>query len=89
MSFTIKFHNDMGHLMIDNYSNIPDNIRNFAFEKIKNKINYATDNINKRCRFYILRAGLDNKWTYDFGKTSVILDFSQLDKFNPKTMIYI
>ncbi len=89
MSYTIQFYNDMGHLMIDNLSNIPEPIRKFAFEKIKNKINYAKDNENKGCRFYILRAGLDNKWTYNFANSIITLDFSQLDKFNPKTMIYI
>ncbi len=89
MSFTIEFYNDMGHLMIHNLSSIPENIRTFAFEKIKNKINYAKDNKNLGCQFYILRAGLDNKWTYNFANTTVTLDFSQLDKFNPKTMIYI
>ncbi len=89
MSYTIQFYNDMGHLMIDNLSTLPENIRTFAFDKIKNKINYAKDNKNLGCRFYVLRAGLDNKWTYNFANTSVTLDFSKLDNFNPKTMIYI
>jgi len=89
MSYTIQFYNDMGHLMIDNLNNIPKNIRTFAFEKIKNKINYAKDNKNLGCQFYILRAGLDNSWTYNFANTSVTLDFSKLDKFDSKTMIYI
>jgi len=43
-NYKITFYNDMGHLLIKNYGNIPENIRNFAYKVIENKINYATDN---------------------------------------------
>lgn len=89
MSINIKFYNDMGHLLIENEKNIPQEIISWAHQKIKNKINYATDKNNLGCRFYILRAGLDSKWTYNFQGKTIILDFSQLDKFDSKTMYYI
>ncbi len=88
-TWTVKFHNDMGHLMCSDYDKIPEQIRTFAFEKIKNKINYATDNKNYGARYFILRAGLDNQWTYNLSNSIVTLDFSELDKFDSKTMIYI
>lgn len=84
--YRIVFNNDMGHLMIKSYDLFPDQIRKFAYEKIKNKINYATDNNNLGCRFYILKNGLNNTWDYKFNDVIITLDYSQLDKYNPKTM---
>jgi hypothetical protein len=84
--YKIVFDNDMGHLMIKSYDLFPEQIRNFAYEKIKNKINYATDNKNLGCQFYILKNGLNNTWDYNFNNATITLDYSQLDKFNPKTM---
>lgn len=97
--YRIVFYNDMGHLMIKSYNLFPEQIRNFAYEKIKNKINYATDNDNLGCQFYILKNNLNNTWEvclpeqtnslcedYKFNNSIITLDYSQLDKFNPKTM---
>ncbi len=88
-----------GHLMIKLYDLIPDQIRKFAYEKIKNKINYATDKENLGCRFYILKNGLNNTWEvclpeqtnslcedYKFNNVIITLDYSQLGKFDSKRM---
>ncbi len=88
-NYKITFYNDMGHLLIENYNNIPENIRNFAYKVIENKINYATDNNKHGCRFYILKVGLEPTWTYSFNNCEITIDYSQLSKFNPSTMIYI
>ncbi len=87
--YTIFFYNDMGHLMIDDYSNIPSNIRNFAYHKINNKILYATDNNNLGCRYYILIHGLNHNWTYNYNDIQITIDYSKLDKFDSNTMIYV
>ena len=89
MNWTIRFYNDMGHLLIDDFDKIPDQVRKFALDKISNKINHAKDNKNLGCRFYILRSGLDLQWTYNLPTGKITLDFSQLDKFDPTTMIYV
>ena len=86
-SYLISFHNDMGHLLTTpEYSQLPRNIYNFAMEKKNNKLLNATDNMNLGCRFYILKPGLLNKWTYYLNGDSIELDYSQLDNFNPDTM---
>ena len=84
--YRIVFDNDMGHLMIKSYDLFPEQIRKFAYDKIKNKINYASDNDNLGCQFYILKNGLNNTWDYKFNNVIITLVYSQLDKFNPKTM---
>ena len=86
-SYTISFYNDMGHLLTKpEYSKLPSEIYRFACEKIRNKLDYATDTSNLGCRFYILKSGLSNRWTYSNGIT---IDYSQLDKYDSKTMRYV
>ncbi len=98
--YTIIFYNNNGHLMIKFYDLIPDQIRKFAYKKIKNKINYATDNKNLKCYFFILKNSFNNTWevclpeqtnslceVYTFNDMIITLDYSQLDIFDPKTMI--
>jgi len=85
----IIFFNDMGHLMMFNYSNIPKNIRDFAYNKIQNKIVCATDTKNLGTRFYILKNGLNDKWVYNYDNIQITLDYSRLNKFDSSTMIYI
>lgn len=87
--YTIVFSNDMGHLEIHNSNNIPINIREFAHKVIENKINYATDNSKLGLRFFILKSGLNTTWTYIFNNQKITIDYSQLDKYNYKTMRYI
>ena len=88
-SYKISFYNDMGHLMTEpKIWNMPDHIYKFAYEKIKNKLVYATDNDRLGCRFYILKPGLSNQWTYNFNGVHITMDYSQLDRFNPNTMRY-
>lgn len=81
--------NNMGHLMIEEFKTTPENIRKFANDKIKNKINYATDNKKLGCRFYILRSGLAPTHTYYMNGDSITLDFNRLDEFKPHEMIYL
>lgn len=89
-TYTISFYNDMGHLLTSpNYSKIPEPIYDFVYEKIKNKLLYATDTKNVGCRFYILKPELLNKWTYSFHGDYIKVDYSKLDTFNPNAMRYI
>ncbi len=79
----------MGHLLIKEFETTPKHIRKFAYEKIKNKINHATDNKRLGCMFYILRSGLAPTHTYYLNGDSITLDFSQLNQFKPQEMFYI
>jgi hypothetical protein len=85
----IIFYNDMGHLMVADFSNIPKHIRDFAYDKIQNKIVYATDAKTLGCRFYILKNGLHDKWVYNYDNIQITLNYSMLDKFDSNRMIYI
>lgn len=85
MNYKIKFYNDMGHLLIDNYDNLPRHIIDFAYSKVKLYINHATDLDGLYCRFYCLKPGLQQKYTYYIGQDSVEIDWSDC-KFNPNTM---
>jgi hypothetical protein len=85
--YNIIFYNDMGHLEIENRKEIPKEICDYAFEKIKNKINYATDHLNSR--FYILRSGLDDSHVYKYKNAEITVNYKKLNKFNSKKMIYI
>ncbi len=87
--YNIVFRNDMGHLVIDNFENIPINIREFAYKAIENKINYATDNSNLGVRYFILRSGLNTTWTYIINNEKIIFDYSKLNKYDSKNMRYI
>lgn len=77
----------MGHLMIENYDKIPRHIIDFAYSKVKLYINNATDNSGLHCRFYVLKAGLLNKYTYYCGSDTVKIDWSACNKYNPKTIV--
>jgi hypothetical protein len=66
----------MGHLLIDNYNNIPEHIRNFAYSKVKLYINHATDLGGHNCMFYCLKPGLQEKYTYYCGQDSVEINWS-------------
>lgn len=87
--YHIQFHNDMGHLMIADFFNIPENIRAFAYNKIKNKILYAKDNARLGCRFYILKNGLNDIWSYNFNDCKITIYYDKLDKFEPNSMVYV
>lgn len=89
MHYKVKFYNDMGHLMIENYDNMPQSIRDFAYEKAKQYLNYATDTSGMGCRFYVLKRGLSDKWTYNYGRYSVEIDWSDCITFNTNTMRYV
>jgi hypothetical protein len=86
--YTIIFYNDMGHLMIRDFFNIPKTIRDFAYEVVRNKIDYATDNNNLGCSFYILKPRLNDKWSYNYNNVQLTIDYSKLDKFDSSRMIY-
>ena len=87
MKYNITFSNDMGHLTSKpGISELPMHIYNFAFEKVQNKFIYATDTLGLGCRFYVLKRGLANKWTYTIGPDTIMLDYSKLDKYDPSDM---
>jgi hypothetical protein len=86
--YTITFYNDMGHLLIDSLpEDIPEHIQKFVYEKIKNKINFATDKTGYGAVYYVLKSGLNDKWIYESGNDTIIVKY-KLDNFNPGTMIY-
>ncbi len=84
--YTVFFNNDMGHLEINNSSTLPDNIKKFAYNKIKNKVLCTTDNKNLGFRFFILIHGLNDRWTYEFKDCRITLDYSDLDKYDSRIM---
>ena len=84
--YTVYVVNDMGHLSLSDIFSLPDSVVTFALEKIKNKLLISTDNKNMGCRFYILMPGLNNRWTYLLGDKLVTIDYSHLDKYNPREM---
>uniref|UniRef100_A0A6C0EBQ7 Uncharacterized protein n=1 Tax=viral metagenome TaxID=1070528 RepID=A0A6C0EBQ7_9ZZZZ len=68
------------------YEDIPRDIYDFAIEKSKNKMIYATDKSNLGARYYILRPELLKKWTYKYKNNLITIDYSKLDVFNSKSM---
>lgn len=84
--YTVKVINDMGHLSLSDIFSLPDSVFKFALEKLKNKLLVATDNKNMGYRFYILMPGLNDRWTYHLGDKLVTIDYSHLDKYNPREM---
>jgi len=87
--YTLFFHNDMEHLLIEDYETLPNNITQFAYNKIQNKLLYATDNSNVGCRFFILLPGMNPRWTYYLDNISITLDYSKLDKYDSRNMILL
>lgn len=87
--YNICFDNDMGHIVIKNEQSIPNNVAYFAYEKMKNKIRYATDIETMSCRFFILIPGLQPIWTYYVGNVSITLDYSHLDTYDSRTMMFL
>lgn len=87
--YNIVFVNDMGHLMIQDFNDIPENVKNFAYEVVKNKIVSAKDNSHLGCIFYILIDGLLPTWTYKYKDVEITIDYSKLDKYDSRRMIYI
>ena len=86
--YNITVYNDMGHLLLSNWNSIPKHISDFVYAKAKIYLLNATDNANLGCAFYILRDGLQNRWTYSNGR-DIIKVFWNVDTFNPKTMKWI
>lgn len=85
--YTVQLFNDMGHLLTEPYyGNIPNDIFDFVCTKSRNKINYATDLSNHGLRFYILKEGLQKKWTYKVGDDTITIDYTRLETFNEKSM---
>lgn len=75
--YKIQFYNDMGHLLIQNQQTIPEHIQQFAYSKVKLYIRHATDNSGRGCMFYILKDGLQPKWTYYYeANIAVEIDWS-------------
>jgi len=87
MKYTVTFYNDMGHLMIK--ENISQELHHFAYQKIQNKIRYATDINGMGARFYILKPNHLEQYTYDVNGSLITLDYSELDKFNTTCMKFV
>lgn len=85
--YTVEFYNDMGHLRTyPDYGDIPDTVFKFACEKVRNKINYATDLSGLGCTFYILKDGLKTKWTYEVGGDKITINYANLNVFDAESM---
>ena len=86
MIYNISIYTDMGHLMTNPpYSSIPRDIYNFVMSKIKLYVDHATDKLNLGCCFYILKSGLNKKWTYYYNNDIIHLTYD-LDIFDSKIM---
>lgn len=87
--YDITLQEDMGHLVIDgDITKIPGHIYNFVFTQARTYLNIATDNEGRGCRFYILKSGLKNSWTYRIGSDIINIKYPS-SPFNPKTMKYL
>ena len=87
--YNITFYNDMGNLMTNpGFNYLPKAIYDFVYSKANMYLLDATDNNGKNCRFYILKPGLSNNWTYFYNNYKINI-FYNVDTFNPKTMKYI
>jgi hypothetical protein len=85
--YTVDFYNDMGHLRTyPDYGELPDKIFYFVSEKVRTKINYATDLKNLGCTYYILKEGLQSKWTYQFEDDTVTINYKNLNTFDATCM---
>jgi hypothetical protein len=85
--YTVQLYNDMGHLLTEPYyGTIPNDIFDFVCRKSRNKINYATDLSNLGCRYYILKEGLQTKWTYQVGDDTITIDYTRLEPFDETYM---
>jgi hypothetical protein len=85
--YTVDFYNDMGHLRTyPDYGELPDPIFEFACEKVRNKINYATDLSKLGLTFYILKEGLQTKWTYKVGDDTITINYANLNIFDAESM---
>ncbi len=87
--YVVEFFNDMGHLNIRKNSTIPELVRKFAYDKIFNKIRYATDKFHLGLRYFILKEDLFVQWKYHLFDMTILLDYSNLDRFDSKKMVFI
>jgi hypothetical protein len=86
--YKIFFYNDMGHLWTDPCPfELPKDILKFSSEKAYKNINFATSH-QRIGTFYILKPGRLTEWTYTFGDHTIVLDYSQLDKFDETKMMW-
>lgn len=86
--YSITVYNDMGHLLIKEWDNIPRHIRDFVYAKANIYLKNATDNSNLGCAFYILKDGLQTRWRYTYGR-DIINIFWNVDIFDSNTMKYV
>ncbi len=85
--YTVEFYNDMGHLRTSpDCGEMPDRIFFFACQKVRSKIDHATDLSGIGCTYYILKEGLQPKWTYEVGGDKITIDYTHLDIFDEKSM---
>lgn len=68
--FTVRAFNDMGHLMLNPYSSLPDHIRSFVMAKCEQNVKQFTHKTN-HAYFYGLEEGLQKRWTYRLGGDSI------------------
>lgn len=87
-TYNISPYNDMGHLMLKPLTvRIPNHICKFVYAVIKNKIITTTDIQGHGACYYILKPGLEPSWTYTLGEDTIVIDYSKLDKYDPKWMM--
>jgi uncharacterized lipoprotein YehR (DUF1307 family) len=87
--YYISVFNDMGHIMTKPCINkLPDHITKFVFNKVLRYLEIATDNKNLGCRFYILKNGLQKKWTYNYRDDIITINWD-VNTFNQEHMQWI
>ena len=85
----MRFYNDMGHLMTTpGYDTFPKHIIEFAYQKANVYLNVATDVSGLGCRFYCVKPGLQNVWTYFCGQDKICITFD-VNTFCSVTMRYV
>jgi hypothetical protein len=85
MEYNLTFYNDMGHLLCEPYNTTPKHILDFADSKFNLYGYLATDIATGSARYYILKPGYSDKWTYYCGNDVVNITY-HLNVFDSKRM---
>lgn len=87
--YYVSVFNDMGHIMTEpKMDKLPVHIYKFVFDRVLRYLQMATDNKDLGCRFYILKNGLEKKWTYNYRDDIITINWN-VDTFNQENMRWI
>lgn len=75
--YNVSVFNDMGHIMMEPWiDKLPAHISKFILDRVLIYLRVATDRDGLGCRFYILKDGLQRKWTYNCGEDTITVDWN-------------